>query len=278
MLSFGSVCRIIGCVQKFGRRLKWYTQTIFLFIIILYTFKSTWCEFFALIFIATEKLEKTGGIFYFFLPLKVDQIFTKVLCCFYLDIDMNTCKRLSYHIYPWVWLSPIHAFILRVTPGYAKIQVNKFPVLTLSYILFTWNILGSNIGVSERSIVDGCPCNFFLPHKYSFDFLAVNFIHICLFTWRGEEERGGWWGRGRERKRTRELVSWNPDSFSLWWKWRELNSGMPSLRWRHLTKNNLFIWWTYIFSKANFATKRALLWGIYEQLRLFLRPSWWLWS
>lgn len=83
---------------------------------------------------------------------------------------------------------------------YTKIQVNKFPVLTLSYILFTWNILGSNAGVSERSIVDGCPCNFFLPPKYSFDFLAVSFIHICLFTWRGEKERG----RGmkeRERKK-----------------------------------------------------------------------------
>lgn len=107
-------------------------------------------------------------------------------------------KALIPHL-PRAWLSPKHAFILRVTPGYAKIQVNKFPVLTLSYILPTWNILGSTIGVNERSIVDGCPSNFFLPFKCSFDFLAINFIHICLFTWReGERERGV---KERERKR-----------------------------------------------------------------------------
>lgn len=108
-LRAGLLCFHLGLYVE-SLDVKRYTQAIFLFIITFFILLKILGVLFALIFMATEKLEKTGGIFYFFLPLKVDQIFTKGLCCFYLDIDMNTYKRLSYHIYPWVWLSPIHTF------------------------------------------------------------------------------------------------------------------------------------------------------------------------
>lgn len=63
MLSFGSVV-IIECIQKFCLVEMIGTNFCF-FVIILYAFKSTGCEFCALAFMGTTQLERTGGIFHF---------------------------------------------------------------------------------------------------------------------------------------------------------------------------------------------------------------------